>query len=107
MTHLLACLFFVGAICFGSTPEPVITTAHSSGSFAVVAGVLSGKTDRAVGISVQNGNLMYSTLTDSQGRWGITIRHLSTSLAVTSWDLQNPSEKSRVITRTIASENPH
>ena len=104
MKNLLAIIFF-GPLCFGSVPEPIITTAHSSGSFAVVAGILSGKTDRAVGISVQNGNLMYSTLTDAQGRWGIVIRHLSTSLGVTSWDLQNPSEKSREITRAVTSES--
>jgi hypothetical protein len=106
MKNLLA-LFFFGSLCFGNVPEPIITTAHSSGSFAVVAGTLSSKTDRPVGISVQNGNLMYSTLTDAAGRWGIVIRNLSTTLGVTSWDLQNPSEKSRVINRTVISEANH
>jgi hypothetical protein len=97
-------LIFLGPLCFGSAPEPIITTARSSGSFAVVAGILSAKTNQPAGISIQNGNLMYSTLTDVEGRWGIVIRHLSTSLKVTSWDLQNPSEKSREILRSIT---PH
>jgi hypothetical protein len=106
MKNVLAILFF-GPLCFGVVPEPIITTAHSSGSFAVVAGILSGKTNQPVGISITNGNLMYSTLTDAEGRWGIVIRHLSTSLGVTSWDLQNPSEKSREITRTVTTEANH
>ena len=106
MKNLLAIIFF-GPLCFGNVPEPIITTAHSSGSFAVVAGNLSGKTNQPVGISITNGNLRYSTLTDAEGRWGIVIRHLSTSLAVTSWDLKNPSEKSREIPRIVTAEATH
>lgn len=88
------------AVCFSSlgvsaqVPDVVITTLASANGHATVAGRLTSKPSGPVGISVRNGNIMYSTLTDAEGRWGIVIRHLAVNVSVQSWSLTSPDERS-------------
>lgn len=86
-------LMLVG-ICFAQVPDPTITTMISLNGYATIAGRLVAKADGPVGISVRNGNLMYSTLTDAEGRWGIVIRHAAVNVTVQSWDMKNPIDRS-------------
>ena len=95
MKRLIIGLFLFGALAAqAQVPEPVITVGEVWGRLAVVAGRLSSKPQRPVGISVLNGNIISSTLTDDEGRWSIVIRHLSQTVSVSAWDLTDPSEKS-------------
>lgn len=91
-------------IALADVPEVIITTLSSSGGHATVAGRLASKPERPVGISVRNGNLMYSTLTDAEGRWGIVIRHLAVNVSVESWSLLNSGEKSATVTKRIEND---
>jgi len=92
--HVLMGLLFAEALCTAQVPEPTITYKSTYSGHATIAGKLASKPSVPVGISVQNGSLIYSTITDAEGRWGIVIRHTSTSLTVQSWDLQNPGARS-------------
>lgn len=74
---------------FANVPDVEITTLMSANSHATIAGRLKSKPQGPVGISVRNGNVMYSTVTDLEGRWGIVVRHLSVDVFVTSWSLTN------------------
>ncbi len=94
----------VASISFAQVPDPTITTLSSYNGYATVAGRLSSQVDGPVGISVQNGNLSYSTLTDSDGRWGIVIRHQSTHVTVKSWDLRNTNDQSREVKTEVSFE---
>lgn len=91
----------MAAHAFAHPPEPVVTTANANGTYGIVAGRLSTKPDRPVGVSVQNGNLMTSTITDPEGRWGLVIRVLSSGLKVQSFDLSSPSERSAEVVHKI------
>lgn len=82
-------------------PEPVVTTAIANGTYAVVAGKLAAKPEHPIGVSVQNGVLMYSTITDAEGRWGLVIRTLSSGLKVNSFDLTRPAERSAEVVHKI------
>lgn len=85
---------FLGTLCMAGVPEPTITYKSTYNGHATIAGSLASKPTGPVGITVQNGSLIYSTITDAEGRWGIVIRHMSTNLSVQSWDLQNLKDKS-------------
>ena len=74
-------------------PEVVITTMLSANGHATIAGRLASKPKGPVGISVRNGNLSYSTVTDPEGRWGIVIRHQSTQVTANSWSLTDPTDQ--------------
>lgn len=103
MKRLIIVLFFWGALAArAEVPEPVITVGEVLGRVAVVAGKLSAVPTKPVGISVLNGNIISSTLTDAQGRWSLVIRHLSHTVSVSAWDLMEPSDRSfEVKTRLI------
>jgi len=82
---------------FAEVPDVVVTTMTSANGHATIAGRLASKPGVPVGISVRNGNIMYSTISDPEGRWGIVIRHLSTNVSVNSWSLTVPEEKGAVV----------
>lgn len=84
---------FLSIVGRAEVPDVVITTLMSANGHATVAGRLQSKPEGPVGISVRNGNIVYSTITDSEGRWGIVIRHLSTQVAASSWNLSNSLER--------------
>jgi hypothetical protein len=98
---VLAVLGLVGAIAQG-VPEPVITTMSSYNGYATIAGRLNSKPETPVGVSVRNGNLISSTLTDAEGRWGIVIRHLGVQVTVQTWDISHPSERGREMKYDLA-----
>lgn len=94
MKKLFLFCLLLGLACFADTPEPVVTTANAVGGVAFIAGKLNGKADRPLGISVQNGNVISSTLTDPDGHWAIVIRHLATQFSVQSWELSHSLQRS-------------
>ena len=81
-------------------PEVVITTTLSANGHATIAGRLASMPKGPVGISVRNGNLSYSTVTDPEGRWGIVIRHQSTQVTANSWNLTDPTDEGKTVTIT-------
>lgn len=99
---LLISLSLLGVTAFSAPiPAPVVTTANGNGTFGIVAGRLASKPESPVGVSVQNGNLISSTVTDAEGRWGVVIRVLSSALVVNSFDLNRPSERSAEVIHKI------
>ncbi|NBX69213.1 MAG: hypothetical protein EBR01_09670 [Proteobacteria bacterium] len=86
-------LIGLNVLC-AETPEPVVTATSANGIHGVVAGRLASKPERPVGVSVQNGNLIYSTITDAEGRWGVVVRVLSSAVKVNSFDLTEPGGRS-------------
>ena len=84
----------LGSVGFAEVAGPVVTSASAIGGVGFISGKLDGKTDRPLGISVQNGNVISSTVTDPEGRWAIVIRHLATQFTVTSWQLSQGLERS-------------
>lgn len=89
--------FFVATwatLGFAEVPDPVISTLSSYNGHATIAGRLATQISAPVGISVRNGNITYSTITDTEGRWAIVIRHLGVNVSVQSWDLKVPSTRS-------------
>lgn len=101
MKYVLQLALFATVSSFAQVPEPVITTMTSSSGHATIAGRLNSKPEAPVGISVRNGNLIYSTITDLEGRWGIVIRHQSVNVSVESWNFNNPLERSEELKREI------
>lgn len=91
---------------FADIPEAVITTLSSANGHATVAGRLASKPSAPVGITVRNGNLVYSTLTDSEGRWGIVIRHLAVNVTVQAWSFSNGAERGPEVSVDLASALP-
>lgn len=98
---LLLVLMLSALPAFSAVPDPIVTSKDSYNGYATVSGRLASKPDHPVGISVQNGNTMSSTITDPDGRWSIVFRHLSTQFSVASWELGSPSDRA-----TIDSELP-
>lgn len=86
-------LVAVASLSFAGVPDVVITTLSSANGYATVAGRLTSKPQTPVGITVRNGNLMYSTTSDPEGRWGIVIKHQSTQVTVTSWSFTNSEDR--------------
>jgi len=103
---LLAFILFFTAVLIADVPEPVLTVGEVYGRLAVVAGKLSTPPERAVGISVLNGNLISSTVTDPEGRWSIVIRHLANEVSVSSWDFLNPAERSVSVKGILGNPTP-
>lgn len=89
-----------------NVPDAVITTLSSASGYATVGGKLTAKPKEPVGLSVQNGNILYSTVSDPDGRWAVVIRHISTQVTVNTWSLTNPAERSANVTATITSSLP-
>jgi hypothetical protein len=92
----LASIYF-SIIATADVPNVVITTLTSANGHGTVAGHLESKPQGSVGVSVRNGNVIYSTIADSDGRWGIVIRHLSTQVTVSSWSLASSTERGKEI----------
>ena len=103
---LVAHFLLLSGIALADVPDVVITTLSSANSYATVAGRLVTKPESPVGVSVRNGNLVYSTLTDSEGLWGIVIRHISNQVSVSSWNLTNGAERGKEITLEIKAALP-
>lgn len=78
--------FFLSVSCCFSA-EPVLDYKNSLGGIATVAGHVNPKTSSPLLITVRNGGLSYSTVTDSMGHWGIVFRHLSTQFDVSVSEL--------------------
>ncbi len=94
MKYFFVLSFVTVLNAFAQIPDPVVTTVSASGHFGIVAGRLNGKVESPVGISVQNGNITSSTITDAYGRWGIVIGVLSNVVSVHSFDLAKPLDRS-------------
>jgi hypothetical protein len=94
MKTLFLVWVLLGSVCSAEVVGPVVTSASAVGGVGFIAGKLDGKTDRPLGISLQNGNVISSTITDPEGHWAIVIRHLSNQFSVQSWELSRGLERS-------------
>lgn len=90
---------------FADVPDTIITHMSSASGHATIAGKLVSKPDVPVGISIRNGSIAYSTVTDPEGRWGIVIRHQAVTVTVTSWSLQNSSERGKEVIANLSIAN--
>jgi hypothetical protein len=82
-------------------PSPVITTTSPNNFYALIAGRLERKPEAPLGISVRNGNVMYSTVTDLDGRWALIIKTLDNHVEASSWSMQGGAERSRWVNKTL------
>lgn len=89
------------ASAFGQVPDPTITTTSTYNGYATIGGRLNAKAEGPVGISIRNGNLMYSTITDLEGRWAAVVRLQSTQVDVQSWSLTSPNERGEIIYQAV------
>ncbi len=89
-----------------AVPDVIITHTTTAGGYATIAGKLVVKPEAPVGISVRNGNLIYSTLTDPEGRWGIVIRHASVSVTAFSWSLSRTDDRGAEVTVAMPASLP-
>lgn len=103
--QIFIAILFTG-IGFAEVPKPVLTVGEVHGRLAVVAGKLTASPKRPVGISVLNGNLLSSTVTDPEGRWSIVIRHLASEVSVSSWDFFNPAKRSVSVKGILENSEP-
>lgn len=97
----LMLVLFGASAAIGQVPDPTITTTSTYNGYATVGGRLNAKAEGPVGISIRNGNLMYATITDLDGRWATVIRLQSTKVDVQSWSLTTPNERSEIVYKTI------
>lgn len=98
MRHLVLIAFLSATSqAFADVPEPVVTHASSYQGHATIAGRLSSNPDAVTGITVENGGLKYSTITDAEGNWSVVIRHRSVSYSVKSFDLKGSGDASHEV----------
>lgn len=77
-----------------STPAPVVTISTNYNGYATVGGKLAEVPTGPVGISVTNGNVKSSTITDPQGKWSMVFEIRASSYTVESWSLFNAADHS-------------
>ncbi|MCB0362027.1 MAG: hypothetical protein KDD35_04880 [Bdellovibrionales bacterium] len=84
ITLVLSVFLAFPSFAFGSVPCSI-----DYGRVTDYLGVVSGTADLADNapayITVNNGGLKYTTLTDSAGNWTVTFRYFSTRLNAYSW----------------------
>lgn len=96
-----------GSIAKASVPQPIVTGTDSYNGFATVCGKLDAKPDHPMGISLANGNILSSTITDPDGRWSVVFRQRSIEYTVASWSLADASDRSEITGVLSVSETLH
>jgi len=82
---------------FGSVPEPVLDHKNSYNGYGTFAGHLSAKPAEPLGITVDNGGVKFSTITDKEGNWAISFRQRVIYSDITAWSLSNLNESSSTL----------
>src|SRR5262245_55196468 len=77
---------------FAEEPQIVITFKNSANGYGTVAGRVVSSKGKPVGITVQNGGLKFSSISDLDGSWGLVFPHRAVNFTVTAWELGNHSE---------------
>ena len=91
---LFSTVLFISSLAAAEVPEPKVDYASVYQGYATITGVLVSQPNDPVGITIKNGGLTYSTVTDAQGKWGLVIRLLSSNYSVASFDLRKPGDHS-------------
>ena len=95
--YTFAFAMIVSTTALSETPEPKVEFADVYQTHATVAGRLASKPVTPVGVTIENGGVKYSTLTDADGNWGVVFKYRSPRYYVSSFDLSESSKKSSVI----------
>ena len=96
-SFVIPLLMTVGLSTFAAVPEPVLDYKNSYNGYGTFAGRLSAKPAEALGITVDNGGIKFSTITDKQGNWAITFRQRVIYSDITAWSLSGSNETSSVV----------
>ena len=94
-------VLLIGSSVFATIPEAVITHTNAYNGYATIAGRLTSKPEAPVGVTIQNGGIAYSTVTDNEGRWAIVIGHRSITVDAQSYNLSNGKEVSKTTNSKI------
>ncbi len=89
---ICAALFSASSLALGGVPQAVVTFTDTYEGYATVAGKLSETPRQPVGVTVENGNLKYSTITDRSGNWSVVFRQRAMSYRTSAFSLQNERE---------------
>lgn len=82
------------SIALAEIPIPKVEFTDVYQTHATVAGRLTSLPTSPVGITIENGGIKYSTLTDAEGRWGIVFKYRSARYSVSAFELNDTSVQS-------------
>jgi hypothetical protein len=77
-------------VAHAAEPEIVITTKNAYNGFGTVAGRVVSDGKEAIGVSLDNGGIRYSTIADPSGTWAIVFRHVAVNFVVKAWKMGEP-----------------
>ena len=83
-----------GLSAFADVPQARVEFASAYKGYATIGGTLESAPAKSVGVSILNGGLKYSTITDSEGKWSIVIKHRGVDYSVETFALMNTRERS-------------
>ena len=90
----LFCAALFSTSVFATVPDVVIDFQVGFSGYETVGGHLASPPASPVGITIAGGGVKFSTLTDRDGNWAITLRQFGLQAEVTAWDFSNPTETS-------------
>ncbi len=83
----------MSAAAFAELPEAKVDYGNVYQSHATLAGRLTSKPTEPLGVTIENGGLKYSTITDADGNWGLVFKYRSGNYTINTFELQNPASK--------------
>ena len=86
--NLIAILISTGK-AFAVIPDVVLDYKNSYNGYGTFAGHLSEKPSVSLGLTVNNGGIKFSTITDKDGNWAISFRQRVITSDITVWSLSN------------------
>lgn len=93
---VLFCFNLLASVSYSSEPEVTITTKSSYNGFGIVAGKVISKDQGAVGVSLENGGIRYSTIADPAGSWAIVFRHSTINFTVRAWSFNREKDLTEI-----------
>ena len=81
------------AAAFAELPDAKVEYGNVYQSHATLAGRLTIRPAEPLGVTIENGGLKYSTITDAEGNWGLVFKYRSGNYTINTFELQNPGSK--------------
>jgi hypothetical protein len=91
------------AVALAEIPKPIVEFVDVYQTHATVAGRLNSKPTAPMGVTVENGGVKYSTLTDADGYWGIVFKYRSPRYLVRVFGLTDNANKSQELRGNLVS----
>jgi hypothetical protein len=90
----IASILTISTAATAEVPEAKVEYTNVYQSHATMAGKLTSRPVEPVGVTVENGGLKYSTITDGDGAWGLVFKYRSSNYTVTTFELKDATSKS-------------